>query len=96
MFIGEVLGFWLMTGVAFFGWRRLRNSKEARVACVVPRARGQQQLTGRAGCALPAGEVAWRKLWPGKCISTAQQRRSSPSAEWSSGPATNGRTATWR
>ena len=42
MFVGEVLGFWLMTGVAFFGWRRLRSSKEARGPRVVPRARGQQ------------------------------------------------------
>ncbi len=41
MFIGEVLGFWLMAGVAFFGWRRLRNGKEARAPRVVPRARGQ-------------------------------------------------------
>ena len=36
MFLVEVLGFWLLVGVAFFGWRRLANGKEYRVPRVVP------------------------------------------------------------
>ncbi len=28
MFFAEVLGFWLVVGVGFFGWRRLANGKE--------------------------------------------------------------------
>ena len=42
MFIGEVLGFWLLVGVAFFGWRRLVNGKESRVPRVVPPFNGRR------------------------------------------------------
>ncbi len=36
MLFAEVLGFWLLVGMAFFGWRRLANGKEYRVPRVVP------------------------------------------------------------
>ncbi len=37
MFLAEVLGFWLLVGVMFFGWKRLSEGKGVRVASVVPR-----------------------------------------------------------
>jgi hypothetical protein len=42
MFLIGVLGFWLLGGVAFFGWRRLANSKGLRVLRVVPRSDGRR------------------------------------------------------
>ncbi len=37
MIIGEVLGFWLVVGVAFFGWRRLKSGKESGMPRVLAR-----------------------------------------------------------
>jgi hypothetical protein len=42
MIIGEVLGFWLVVGVAFFGWRRLKSDKESSMPHVLPRADGRR------------------------------------------------------
>ncbi len=42
MILGEVLGFWLLVGVAFFGLRRLSN-KELHVSRVVPPSNGHRQ-----------------------------------------------------
>ncbi len=41
MFIGEVLGFWLIVGVAFFGWRRRQSRKESEMPHVLPPANGR-------------------------------------------------------
>ncbi len=42
MFIGEVLGFWLLVGVGFFGLRRLANGKGVRSTRVVPPSNGRR------------------------------------------------------
>ncbi len=42
MLLGEVLGFWLIVGVAFFGWRRRKNSKESEMPHVLPPANGRR------------------------------------------------------
>lgn len=36
MFLAAILGFWLVAGVAFFGWRRLANGKQTQLPRVVP------------------------------------------------------------
>ena len=42
MLLAEVLGFWIVVGVAFFGLRRLGDSKPSRTIRVVPRANGRR------------------------------------------------------
>ncbi len=42
MIIGELLGFWLIVGLAFFGWRRLKGDKESGMPHVLPRSEGRQ------------------------------------------------------
>ncbi len=36
MLFAEVLGFWLLVGMAFFGWRRLANGKQSQAPRVLP------------------------------------------------------------
>ena len=36
MFFAEVLGFWILVGVGFYGWRRRTQRKEVRVPRVLP------------------------------------------------------------
>lgn len=40
MLLGEVLGFWLLVGVAFFGLRRMSTGRKAEISRVVPRSNG--------------------------------------------------------
>ncbi len=42
MIIGGILGFWLVVGVAFFGWRRLKTDRESDMPRVLPRSNGRQ------------------------------------------------------
>ena len=36
MFVAEVFGFWLLVGVAFFGWRRLGKGRQPRLSRLLP------------------------------------------------------------
>jgi hypothetical protein len=62
MFLGEILGFWFVVGVAFFGWRRLSNSKCFRVPRAVPYPTGiarsprKEEEVAAAGDARPANQ----------------------------------------
>lgn len=40
MFLGELLAFWLLVGLAFFGLRRLSGGEESRGPRVIPRSNG--------------------------------------------------------
>ncbi len=40
--IGGILGFWLVVGVAFFGWRRLKTDRESDMPRVLLRSNGRQ------------------------------------------------------
>ncbi len=41
MFFAEILGFWLLVGIAFFGWRQLGKGKESRFPRVLPPSDGR-------------------------------------------------------
>jgi hypothetical protein len=62
MFLVEILGFWLVVGLAFFGWRRLSNSKGFPVARAVPHPAGmarspkKEEEAAAAGSARPANQ----------------------------------------
>ena len=43
MVLGEILGFWLVVGVAFFGLRHISHGKEFRVPRVVPPSNGHRR-----------------------------------------------------
>ena len=43
MLLGEVLGFWFLVGLAFFGYRRLTNGKPSQNPRVVPSSNGQRK-----------------------------------------------------
>lgn len=43
MFLEEILGFWLVVGVAFFGLRHLSHRKESRVLRVLPPSNGSRR-----------------------------------------------------
>lgn len=42
MLIGEVLGFWFLVGVAFFGVRRLAHRKDAKLPRVIAAPNGRR------------------------------------------------------
>ena len=44
MFLVAMIGFWMVVGMAFFGWRRLVNGKELRVPHVLPPPNGRRRV----------------------------------------------------
>lgn len=43
MFLEEVLGFWIVLGAAFYGWRRLSHPKDYRMPRVIPPSNGHRR-----------------------------------------------------
>jgi hypothetical protein len=43
MFLGQILGFWLLVGLAFFGLRHLSHHKEFRAPRVIPPSNGHRR-----------------------------------------------------
>ncbi len=42
MLFGEMIGFWLMVGLVFFGLRRMAGGNEPRIPPVFPRSNGRR------------------------------------------------------